>query len=435
MQYQQLTKAVSKSPFLWGGAAALAFYGLIHAGVLDAPLVKRYFTGHPVEYLETIMFMVGMASLLLQLVDLWGQSAGLSKSPLGALPEGQLSPDDCQELATRMERLPLARRDEYYVRRLQAAMRHVASRGTAEGLDNELKYLADLDASRATARYGLFRLIVWAIPIQGFLGTVIGITMALNSLDLRSAENSMMQVLNGLGLKFDTTALALGLSMLLMFVYFLAERMENGLLERVDAQVERDLAGRFLTVSGGGDGQTAAVRHMANAVIHGMEKLVTRQVELWQAALDAAAERWTQMADAAGQHLHATLGKGLSDSLRTHAQQLAAAEQTVAERNRQQWDKLLQSQLQNAQATAALQESLAAQAGVLQQAVAATGEVAQLEDVLNRNLSTLAGAKHFEQTVTSLAAALQLLSVRLGEAPAATTPIKLDSPRRKNNAA
>jgi hypothetical protein len=65
--------------------------------------------------------------------------------------------------------------------------------------------------------------------------------------------------------------------------------------------------------------------------------------------------------------------------------------------------------------------------------VAAVGEVSRLEDALNRNLSTLAGAKHFEQTVMSLAAAIQLLSARLSDDPAAT--IKLESTPRQAHAA
>ena len=70
---------------------------------------------------------------------------------------------------------------------------------------------------------------------------------------------------------------------------------------------------------------------------------------------------------------------------------------------------------------------LARQAAVLQRAVEAAGEVARLEDSLNRNLSALAGAKHFEQTVMSLAAAVNLLSARLAESPAAG---RADSARR-----
>ena len=37
----------------------------------------------------------------------------------------------------------------------------------------------------------------------------------------------MYQIFRGLGLKFDTTALALALLMVLMFTHFLVERIEN----------------------------------------------------------------------------------------------------------------------------------------------------------------------------------------------------------------
>ena len=66
-------------------------------------------------------------------------------------------------------------------------------------------------------------------------------------------------------------------------------------------------------------------------------------------------------------------------------------------------------------------------------AVEAAGEVTRLEDALNRNLAALAGAKHFEQTVLSLAAAVNMLSARLAESPNA--PIRLESVRRSANAA
>ena len=69
------------------------------------------------------------------------------------------------------------------------------------------------------------------------------------------------------------------------------------------------------------------------------------------------------------------------------------------------------------------------------EAVEAAGEVTRLEDVLNRNLATLAGAKHFEQTVMSLAAAIHLLNARLAETPADTPPIKLDPNRGETQAA
>ena len=219
----QLVRSVTKSPFLWGILGSVGFYGLIRAVPPDAPgmaFVLRYFTHHPVEYMETVMFSIGLAALVVKIFDVAAQRSGLRSSPLGPPPASPQSCDECEDLLAVLDDLPGRRQGEYYVARLRAALQHVQRHDSAETLDDELKYLADMDAARLHAGYGLFRVIVWAIPILGFLGTVIGITMALNSVDLQAPDKSMLQVLNGLGLKFDTTALALAFSMILMFVHF-----------------------------------------------------------------------------------------------------------------------------------------------------------------------------------------------------------------------
>ncbi len=61
-------------------------------------------------------------------------------------------------------------------------------------------------------------------------------------------------------------------------------------------------------------------------------------------------------------------------------------------------------------------------------------QVARMEETLNRNLASLAGAGHFEETVMSLAAAIHLLTARLAETPASPI-VRLESPRRAGQAA
>jgi hypothetical protein len=236
-------------------------------------------------------------------------------------------------------------------------------------------------------------------------------------------------------LKFDTTALALTLSMVLMFTHFIVERMENSLLEMVDQRAEEELAGRFPMLPAGADGQLAAVRQMAETMLQAAEVLVQRQTELWQASMDAAAARWTQMANSAGERLHASLSSALTESLKQYAQHLAAIEQASAEHGRKQWDEMRQLQAQSVHALTGLQTDIGQQVEVLRRAVEATGDVCRLEDALNRNLTALAGAKHFEQTVLSLAAALNLLGARLAETPNNVVPVKLEPSRRTAQAA
>ena len=121
------------------------------------------------------------------------------------------------------------------------------------------------------------------------------------------------------------------------------------------------------------------------------------------------------MGDAAA----ANLTRALDESLKHHAERLAANEESVAEQGRRQWEKIAQAQLQHAQGLAGVQNSLAQQAETMGRILQATGDVEQLQDVLNRNLAALAGAKNFEQTVLGLAAAIHLLNGRMVESASA----------------
>ena len=56
-----LRRATMRSPIVWGLLACAAFYGLVHGGPLGFPIVHRYFTHHPVEYGETLLFSIGLA--------------------------------------------------------------------------------------------------------------------------------------------------------------------------------------------------------------------------------------------------------------------------------------------------------------------------------------------------------------------------------------
>jgi hypothetical protein len=67
--------------------------------------------------------------------------------------------------------------------------------------------------------------------------------------------------------------------------------------------------------------------------------------------------------------------------------------------------------------------------------VEATGDVLKLETALNQNLKSLAGAKNFEDTVMSLAAAIHLLNMRLGGTESDARHIDLGQTRAQGRAA
>ena len=387
---QRHSASLLRSPVLWGGVAYAIFHGLWSQGVITNAFILRYCAQHPVEYVETGMFMLGLAALVLKWLDIRAQKK-TSNEPLLPKPTvGGVPATEALAFLRLLDRLPVWRQSHIYVGRIRNGLLHVYRAGSAEKLDDELKYLGEEDADRTSASYGLVRLTIWAIPILGFLGTVIGIALAMGNLSPQALETSLPEVMASLMVAFDTTAVALAMSMVLFFGQFALERYEQGLLDDVNMLAAEDLLGRFERLPDTPDGQLAAVRKTLEAILQSHEQTVMHQIDAWQGSLHSVAEQWRE----------------IQESL--HESGVAAA---------------------------MLQQGMARQAETLNRAVEAAGTIASLESQLNRNLAALAGSKNFEQTVMSLAAAIHLLNARLGDDRSAMTPVTLQPHTRKGHAA
>lgn len=413
--------AVVRSALLWGALASLGFFILIHTGTLQGEFFKRYFTGHWINYTETIMFFIGLSLLILRSCDLAEQRFSLKQKPLDDVPPLGDAAAESRVLLAQLDQLPTDEQQAYLPRRLREALETVIRKGTADGLEDELKYLSDVDAGRAHGGYAMVRLIIWAIPILGFLGTVIGITMAIAALDPKALEKSMDVVTRGLGVAFDTTALALALSMCLMFVQFFVDKQEQRLLADVDERTLELLSARLPAAGSDADPHMHAVRRMAEAVIVAVEQIVVRQAQLWEQTLAAAAERWSEVTSIGREQLEESFGRAVTRSMETHRKHLLAAETESAEQNLKHWTGVVQALDACTASTRAQHGELNRQAEMLLRVLDATNHVGQLENLLNRNLASLSASQHLQETLANLSAAVNLLNVRLERlAPAAS---------------
>lgn len=117
------------------------------------------------------------------------------------------------------------------------------------GSSFQLERAADADAElyelSMNSSFSLPKVLLWAIPLMGFIGTVIGMSQAVGSFDavLSSADNvdglknGLVKVTGGLGTAFDTTYLALVISVILAFPLNVCERLEDRLLGQIDGVV------------------------------------------------------------------------------------------------------------------------------------------------------------------------------------------------------
>jgi hypothetical protein len=259
----------------------------------------------------------------------------------------------------------------------------------------------------------LVRFVVWAIPIMGFLGTVIGITVAIACLSPTQLEN-ISGVVAGLGTAFDTTATALALSMVLMFLQFLAERGEQRLLERVDDASWTALMGRFQSDETG-DGTALAVARLGETIGRGSARLLEAQEEAWRSLERTAAAGVRQLVDEGAGEFKASLAAALDESLSRWVDSLSRAQDDLAARRDARWADAAESLAAAVQGLERHQEALVRQTELLGGVADATHHIATLERSLDANLSTLAATGRFEETLTTLAAAVQLLAARAAD--------------------
>lgn len=419
-----LTDRRRQSPvgvILVGLPLAALVLGLIHLGPLKNSPYRRYFI-HPVECVEVVLFCCALTALG---GKLWRYGRERKACRVAILPawDGHVTPvSEAANLLEVVEKLPRRLHDTYMVQRLTAVLDFLRCRGSADGLDDQLRALTDNDAIALEGSYSLTRFITWAIPILGFLGTVLGITGAISGVTPEVLEKSLSTVTDGLSLAFDTTALGLALTMITMFCSFVVERLEQNLLETVDRVAERELAHRFERVGGGDGGEYQGIaRQQTQVLLKAVEQLVQTQADVWAKTFEKTHQHQTRAAEQQQAQVSQGLKSALETTMETHQRRLSALEKQAIDQGAGLMERM--TALANAirdtgrEQREALAKVVAGLSGPLETlAKIQEGEkqLIRLQEVLNQNLSALAGAGAFEQAVNSLTAAIHLLTARAG---------------------
>jgi biopolymer transport protein ExbB/TolQ len=395
-------------------------------GYLGGTVVR--YVSHPVENVEVLLFCCAFAALA---AKLWALRPERAACRAGVLPawDGEPAPvSEAAKLWAGLNRLGRRLQNTLLVRRAAAVLDFVRSRNSASDLDDHMRTLADNDSVALESSHSLIRFITWAIPILGFLGTVLGITASISGVTPEKLENNLNEVTDGLALAFDATALALGLTMLTMFLSFVVDRFEQGVLGSVDRYVDEQLAHRFERTGAQGSELVEAARQNTQVVVKAAELLVQKQAEVWAQAFAEAERRRTEAEQRQQQVFAKALATMLEQTLETHSRRLADLEKRVVDQSTELLERLsrfataLRDSGRDQQANLVqVVQSVTAQAEALARLQDGEKQLIKLQEGLNQNLAALAGAGAFEQAVHSLTAAIHLLTAKAVPLPSGGT--------------
>lgn len=149
--------------------------------------------------------------------------------------------------------LPIDAGESFLVNRVLRGLEHFRVRKSNPETATMLASQSEIDATAVESSYTILKVFIWAIPILGFIGTVIGIGIAVGqfsgslegSADIAALKQSLNNVTGGLATAFDTTLLALVMSLLVMFPTSSMQKSEEDLLNWVDEYCNENLLKRL----------------------------------------------------------------------------------------------------------------------------------------------------------------------------------------------
>lgn len=145
-------------------------------------------------------------------------------------------------------------KDTMLAQRIIAALNRFKLQRSLREVEDILREEADKAFSAAESSYTLLRVIVWATPILGFIGTVQGVSKSVGGLggvlgkeveDISQITNALGIVTSNLAFAFDTTLIALVLTVVVMVFMSMAEQFEFRMLASMEVYGEREVLPRL----------------------------------------------------------------------------------------------------------------------------------------------------------------------------------------------
>jgi biopolymer transport protein ExbB/TolQ len=148
---------------------------------------------------------------------------------LGIQPGTRVLPEDSRQLARPLQALSVKEREYLLPRTILAALQRFDSTKNIQDVSTAIKEVSETQAERLDSELSMIRYIVWAIPSIGFIGTVRGIGQALGQAH-KAVEGDIVGVTVSLGVAFNSTFVALIISLFIMFIMHQLQLMQERLV-------------------------------------------------------------------------------------------------------------------------------------------------------------------------------------------------------------
>lgn len=137
--------------------------------------------------------------------------------------------------------------------RITVALANLRNLGRVTDVGDILRSQAEQDEAIVESSYALVEGFVWAIPVLGFIGTVLGLSQAISQFstvlstgrDVGAIAEGLRGVTAGLATAFETTLVALVAALAIQLLMVTLRRSESEFLEACAEYCTRHIVGRL----------------------------------------------------------------------------------------------------------------------------------------------------------------------------------------------
>jgi biopolymer transport protein ExbB/TolQ len=219
---------------------ALMIFVFIHVPVADkvATMFMRP-TNQFAVIPATVFFFWGVAILILKGQKVKFQEQALKLSAVPAQPEFILTETSAPIVLARIHSMVDNPRHFILLNRIDRALSNFKNIGQVNDVSSILRAQAENDEDQLASSYVVVNGLVWGIPVLGFIGTVLGLSLAIgrftNTLqsagDLELIRSSLQGVTGGLATAFETTLIALTFTLILQLGITFRQKREMAFMD------------------------------------------------------------------------------------------------------------------------------------------------------------------------------------------------------------
>ena len=185
------------------------------------------------------LFFLSIAMLLFKSSKLTFQRRALGLATVPQNPDFVLNEQTAKTALHRLHKLVDNPRHFILLNRVQTALASLHNIGAISEIASILKNQADNDENQIASSYTLISGAVWAIPVLGFIGTVMGLGSAIGnfaatlqlSSDMEAIKENLQDVTGGLGTAFETTLVALICALIIQLLLNVMQQKESDFLD------------------------------------------------------------------------------------------------------------------------------------------------------------------------------------------------------------